>query len=153
MEPPSSPSSQEPRSPSSHRRWHKSKDEEPAIAAPDSAVTLDSLDLDQSLHQIEQSLWQLKARYTQVQRDQQRQQGLVEGKQQLEKQLQHASSAATQRQLKQELKRLRQQLDTVEVALESQLLSWSGWKELFWQAVRFAGLGIVLGWLLRSMVG
>jgi hypothetical protein len=38
------------------------------------------------------------------------------------------------------------------VALESQLFSWNGIKEVFWQAIRFGGLGMVAGWVLRSMV-
>jgi hypothetical protein len=55
--------------------------------------------------------------------------------------------------LKKELDALEQELAQVELALESELFSWDGLREIFWQAVRFGGLGIVLGWLLKSWAG
>lgn len=50
--------------------------------------------------------------------------------------------------IKTELKQLLQELETLEIDLESALLP-----DLFWQAVRFGGLGIVIGWLLKSLAG
>jgi predicted RNase H-like nuclease (RuvC/YqgF family) len=52
-----------------------------------------------------------------------------------------------------ELKRLQRQIEELEVALESQLLSWEAVKEPFWQALRFGGLGLVIGWVLRGWAG
>ena len=52
-----------------------------------------------------------------------------------------------------ELKRLETQLETLAVTLESKLPSWESLKEPFWQALRFGGLGLVVGWLLRGWVG
>ncbi|NEP17966.1 MAG: hypothetical protein F6J97_13845 [Leptolyngbya sp. SIO4C1] len=49
-----------------------------------------------------------------------------------------------------ELKRLATELEDLETKLESQLLSWETVKEPFWQALRFGGLGVVIGWLLRG---
>lgn len=112
-----------------------------------------SLEFEQNLRELEQSVLRLKARYTQVQIDQQRQQDLQTRKDQIERQLPEIRSRAVRAELNRELKRIKQQLEELEVALESQLFSWSGMKEVFWQAVRFGGLGIVLGWILRSVVG
>ena len=51
--------------------------------------------------------------------------------------------------LKKELEALEQELSQVELTLESELFSWDGLREIFWQAVRFGGLGVVLGWFFR----
>jgi hypothetical protein len=54
-------------------------------------------------------------------------------------------------QLQSELKTIQKQLEELEIVLESQLFSWSSLKEPFWMAVRFGGLGIVIGWVLRAI--
>lgn len=110
--------------------------------APDEAI-----DLEQGLRQAEADLLRLKARYAQVQADQQRQ---IELKNRLDDVRGNLRRDKTP-ELKAELKQIQQQLEALEVALESQLFSWSGLKEVFWQAVRFGGLGIVIGWVLRSI--
>jgi flagellar motility protein MotE (MotC chaperone) len=104
----------------------------------------------ESIHELEQAFQLLKTRHAQIQTDRQCQQILRDRKDQIEQQLQHTTSARIQHQLKQDLKQIRQQLETLEVALESQLFSWTGLKEVFWQAVRFGGLGMMIGWVLRS---
>jgi len=101
---------------------------------------------EQDLEQVERSLQALKDRYYQVTKDQQQQQVLQVRLTQVQQQMSRDRS----RSLQQELKRIKNQLEELEVALESHLFSWSGLKEVFWQAVRFGGLGIVLGWVLRS---
>jgi hypothetical protein len=55
--------------------------------------------------------------------------------------------------LKAELKQIQEQLETIELNLESRLFSWGSLKEPFWQAVRFGGLGIIIGWILKSYAG
>ncbi len=90
----------------------------------------DDADLDRSLQDLETALTQLKLRHAQVQRDRDRRQ-----------------------KLKDDLKRLTEQLEQVEVRLESQLFSWRDLREPFWQAVRFLGLGVVVGWILKSCAG
>lgn len=107
----------------------------------------EAIDLEQGLRQAEADLLRLKARYAQVQADQQRQ---IELKNRLDDVYGNLQRNKTP-ELKAELKQIQQQLEALEVALESQLFSWSGLKEVFWQAVRFGGLGIVVGWLLRSI--
>ena len=107
----------------------------------DSAAT-DEVEFGQTLQTVERSLHALKARYAQVQHDQQRQG-------ELHRRIDLAWAAAKRHptpELKAELQTLQQQLEELEIALESRLFSWDGLKEVFWQAVRFGGLGILLGW-------
>lgn len=125
----------------------------PAATSSSSSEPDEAIDFDQSLKELEQSLLLLKARYAQIQLDQQRQQDLQQRKAQIEKQLQYSTSPPTQLELKRELKQTRQRLEELELALESQLFSWNGMKQVFWQSVRFGGLGVVLGWVLKSLVG
>jgi DNA repair exonuclease SbcCD ATPase subunit len=105
----------------------------------------DDREFEQTLAEVERSLQALKARYAQVRADQQRQQQLQQQLSQTQRELRQIRS----RELQAELQQIKQQLEELEVALESQLFSWNGLKEVFWQAVRFGGLGIVVGWLLR----
>jgi ribosome-associated translation inhibitor RaiA len=106
-------------------------------------------DFDQALDELGRSLQKLQDRYAQVKADQQRQETLHQRIEQAQR-----DYASTQDlSLKLEIKRLKDQLVELEVALESQLFSWSSLKEPFWMAVRFGGLGIVLGWLLKSLAG
>lgn len=109
----------------------------------------DSIDVAQSLREAEETLLRLKARYAQIQLDQQRQQELQHRLEDTRQGLRRDRTPA----LRAELKEIQRQLDEIEVALESQLFSWSGLKEIFWQAVRFGGLGVVMGWILRSCAG
>ena len=44
-------------------------------------------------------------------------------------------------------------LEQIETEIESRLLSWSSFSEPFWQVVRFTGLGIIIGIILRSCAG
>ncbi len=95
---------------------------------------------------VQKQLSDLKDRYSQVRRDI-RMQGELRAEQgELERQ--PASEA-----IRAELKDIEQQLAQIEVAIESQLFSWESFREIFWQIVRFVGLGIVMGWVLKSLVG
>lgn len=106
----------------------------------------DDTQFEQALKQAEQNLLALKERYTQIKRDRERKQELELRKRQLESDSQ-APAAKTQ------LKEIEQELETIELNLESTLLNWSSFKEPFWLAVRFGGLGVVIGWLLKSLAG
>jgi hypothetical protein len=120
----------------------------PAQSSDD--ASLDGLDFDQTLRELEQSLLVLKARHAQVRSDQQLQQDLQQELTQVQRQVLQSRSKKRQLELKRELKQIKTRLEETELALESQLFSWGGLKEVFWQAVRFGGLGIVVGWLLRG---
>jgi arginyl-tRNA synthetase len=98
-------------------------------------------DFEQELLALERSLVALKERYNQVQADKSHQREL----QQRLEELRHSK----QQQMKAELRQIQQQLEALEVRLESQLFSWSSLKEPFWLAVRFGGLGVIIGWLMK----
>jgi DNA repair exonuclease SbcCD ATPase subunit len=105
------------------------------------------LDFEQELEEVETSLRFLKDRYAQVQKDQQQ-------KAQWQQELKNLKQNRKQTpEIKAELTRLQQQLEAIEIGLESQLFSWVTLKRPFWQAVRFGGLGVIIGWLLKSWVG
>lgn len=108
----------------------------------------EELEFEQTLAEVERSLQALKDRHTQVQQDQQRQAELQTRQEQLQRQLQNAPSPA----LKTEIQHIQDQLDELEVALESRLFSLSTLKEPFWQIIRFGGLGLIIGWSLAFAV-
>ena len=95
------------------------------------------------LTEVGESLEELSARYLQVKQDWQRHSELVKYKQELE---QKKDSNLEREPIKTELRDLEQQISELEINLESVLLP-----DLFWQAVRFGGLGIAIGWLLKSL--
>ncbi|MBE9100027.1 DUF2203 domain-containing protein [filamentous cyanobacterium LEGE 07170] len=103
-------------------------------------------ELDQALLELERSLEQLQARFLQVKQDRAEQRQLQQHLSQAEAALKQERSPA----LRSEVAQLKQKLEELEIALESQLLSWSWVREVFWQAVRFGGIGILIGWLLRA---
>lgn len=111
--------------------------------------TPDEQEFEQALHEVERSLQQLKDRYAQVKRDQQRQAELQQRYDQIEREYRQFPAPS----LKDELTQLQKQIDDLELALESRLFSWEGLKDVFWQAVRFGGLGVIVGWILHAWAG
>lgn len=108
----------------------------------------DDLTFEQELAEVERSLQDLKARYAQVQQDQQQQAQLQQQREQIRQTLEQSGRSD----LKVELKRVQEQLDALEVNLESRLFQWSSLKEPFWQIIRFGGLGVVIGWFLAFVI-
>lgn len=88
----------------------------------------------------ETQLSELKSRFAQVERDRDR---LAERRAYSEELKQEKPTA-----WKTELRHVEEEINTLEVNLESQLINWQSFREPFWQIVRFGGLGIVLGWVL-----
>jgi alpha-tubulin suppressor-like RCC1 family protein len=103
----------------------------------------------QAIAAVERSLAAVKERYTQIQCDRQRQAELGNRREDVRQSLRQNPLP----QLKKELREIEQELETIELNLESSLFSWGSIKQPFWQAVRFGGLGILLGWILKSYVG
>lgn len=114
---------------------------------------IDELDFPEALAAVEAQLQQFKERYYQVQQDSQQQNELQQRHQSLKKQLKSGLSDADKQEVKAELKRIQSHIETLQLRLESDLFGWHSMKEPFWQAVRFGGLGIVLGWVLRACSG
>lgn len=92
---------------------------------------------EQSLAEVERSLTEIKQRYAQIKRDH----------------ASHTELQQRQQQLQTELQQVKTELETLELNLESRLFSWSSLREPFWQAVRFGGLGVVVGWILNACAG
>ena len=55
--------------------------------------------------------------------------------------------------LQEQLKAIGDRLEQAEAELESRLIAWSSLREPFWQIVRFGGLGIMIGVILKSCTG
>ena len=104
-------------------------------------------DIEEEILAVEQLLFALKERYNQVQQAQRRQ---VELKHRVEEILPELRQHRTQ-QMREELKKLEAELETIELNLESRLFTWNTIKEPFWQAIRFGGAGMIIGWLLNSV--
>ena len=95
------------------------------------------------LTEVGQSLEELRTRYLQVNQDWQRYSELVKYKEEL---VQTKANNFEKEPIKTELRDIEQQISELEIKLESVLLP-----DLFWQAIRFGGLGIVIGWLLKTL--
>ncbi|WP_293130453.1 DUF2203 domain-containing protein [Okeania sp. SIO3I5] len=107
------------------------------------------MELGQALAEVERNLAALKERYSQVQYYQKRK---VELQHRLEEVRPEVRRQKTHK-LREELQQIQTELETIELNLESSLFGWNSIKEPFWQALRFGGLGIVIGWLLKSCSG
>jgi chromosome segregation ATPase len=101
----------------------------------------------QELEEVERSLLALKERYNQVQSDRQQRAQWQQRRHEIN-QNRHKTP-----EIKAELRQIKQQLEALELNLESQLFSWRSLKKPFWQAVRFGGLGVIIGWILKSCAG
>lgn len=101
----------------------------------------------EELEEVERSLQALKERYNQVQRDRQQQAQWQQRRQELQQNKNKTPD------IKSELQQIQQQLQALELNLESQLFSWRSLKKPFWQAIRFGGLGVIIGWILKSCAG
>lgn len=102
---------------------------------------------EEAIANVENSLENLKQRYNQVKEDQAKQEQLLQRQQEL-KELQKDN--VNREPLKTELHYIEKELEELEVKLESNLFRWSSLSEPFWQAVRFGGVGVILGWILKS---
>lgn len=107
-------------------------------------------EFEQALAEAEENLQSIRDRYEQIQRDRIRQKELQHRREQIRNTKRQDGNSSN---LKAELKQIQEQLEIIELNLESSLFSWRSLKEPFWQAVRFGGLGIIIGWLLKSYAG
>lgn len=109
-------------------------------------------EIEREIQETERSLNHLKERIAQVQGDRQRQRELQNRRDDIRREVRQAknSNPSLLRELKQELKQIRATLEAIELNLESELFSFSALREPFWQALRFGGIGLIIGWLLRA---
>ncbi|MDY7007871.1 MAG: DUF2203 domain-containing protein [Cyanobacteriota bacterium] len=118
-------------------------------AAVDGDSEVSETDFAQALAEVERSFAALKERYAQIQYYQRRK---AELKHRLEEVRPEVRRQKTN-ELREELQQIQTELETIELNLESSLFGWNSIKEPFWQAVRFGGLGIAIGWILKSCAG
>lgn len=104
-----------------------------------------SLEFAKALLEVEDSLVTLKARFEQVERDRNLQAELKQRASELE------NSKVPEMQA--ELKEIKAKIEVLEINLATQLFSWSTVKRPFWQIVRFGGLGVIIGWILKYYTG
>ena len=102
-------------------------------------------EFDREIAELEQTIAALKHRQADTQLATQEQVVLVRQRNQLKQ------TGISRADTKQELQLIRSRLAQLDLTLESRLLNeWRLMWEPFWQAVRFGGLGIVIGWVLAS---
>ena len=111
----------------------------PSDSAP---IASNSDEIGTALLELEQTIAEFRDRYDQVQADEALRHQLQTKQDELKKD--------NRPELKAELNRLAAELDDVEMRLESQLVSWLGLREYFWQIVRFGGMGVLVGWGLTT---
>jgi hypothetical protein len=119
----------------------------------------DDSEFTRELGQTEQTLQQLKQRYYQIKEAQHRQSQLQQDGIRLGEEWENQQLPELER----ELQQINQQIQELSLVLESELLSnedlmriykselRSGLLgEIFWQIVRFGGIGVLIGWLLKT---
>jgi hypothetical protein len=105
----------------------------------------ETVEFDREIAELEAAIFALKHRHADTQLAAQEQ--VVLTRQQNE--LKHKGSSHPE--VKQELELIRSRLSELDLTLESRLLNeWRLMWEPFWQAVRFGGLGIIIGWVLAN---
>lgn len=122
-------------------------------AEPNQPLNQDE-EFETALMEVERSLINLKQRYKEIQQAQKQKLELTE---RLE---------ASSPELKGEVANIQEELQQLQVTLESNLLTdgdvkslfWEGVRQgllgdVFWQIVRFGGLGVLVGWLLKTWAG
>lgn len=107
-------------------------------------------EFEQALLETEQNLRSLRERYEQVRDSRASRTELQQRREDIRRESPRRTS--NRQALQAELKQIKEQLEIIELNLESRLL-WGSLKEPFWQAVRFGGLGVVIGWMLKSCAG
>jgi chromosome segregation ATPase len=108
-----------------------------------------------SLQDAERELRNLQGRYDQVCADWHQRQDLRDRHDQTQEQLRREGRTSGDRrlELRRDLARLQSQIEELDQRLESRLLSESSLKDVFWQSVRFGGLGVAIGWALTHWFG
>ena len=105
----------------------------------------ETIEFDREIAQLEQTLADLKHRHADTQLAAQEQVVLVRQRNELKQ------KSSRHPEVKQELELIGSRLAELDLMLESRLLDeWKLMREPFWQAVRFGGLGIVIGWFIST---
>lgn len=125
----------------------------PAQSPPESSFEQFLLELAPQVAAAEAAAAELGDRFRAVQAAHLNQRELGDRLEVVRPELKRARDRARREELQSELKSLQTQLDELDLTLESRLLADYGWNDLFWQAVRFGGLGVAIGWGLKLWAG
>jgi ABC-type uncharacterized transport system ATPase component len=105
----------------------------------------ETIEFDREIAELESAIFTLKQRHADTQLAAQEQVVLTRQRNELKQ------KGTSHPEVKQELQLIRSRLAELDLTLESRLINeWRLMWEPFWQAVRFGGLGIVIGWVLAS---
>jgi chorismate mutase len=105
----------------------------------------ETLDFDLEIAELERSIATLKDRQAEIELAE-RERVVLERQ---SNELKHKGSKHPE--VKQELQQIRSRIEQLDLTLESRLLNeWKLMWEPFWQAVRFGGLGIAIGWFIST---
>ncbi|MBL1209331.1 hypothetical protein [Geminocystis sp. GBBB08] len=104
--------------------------------------------LTDAIANLEASLDKIKQRHQQIIEDQAKKSEL-ENRQAQIKDLQAENK--NQDSIKSELHYIEKELAEIELRLESELFKSSSLIEPFWMIVRFGGIGVIIGWILKTM--
>ncbi len=103
------------------------------------------VEFDREIEELEAEIFALKQRHADTQLAAQEQVVLTRQRNELKQ------KGSNHPEVKQELQLIRSRLAELDLTLESRLLNeWKLMWEPFWQAVRFGGLGMIIGWVLAS---
>ncbi|MBP0020934.1 MAG: hypothetical protein J7647_25665 [Cyanobacteria bacterium SBLK] len=106
-------------------------------------------EFENALIEAEETLARLRQRYYQVKSDRKELARL----QQKMRELQRGKRKPGKRHpLYPELAEIERQIELLELNLESHLFRWRQLREPFWMAIRFGGLGVLLGLFLQSII-
>ncbi|TRV44760.1 MAG: DUF2203 domain-containing protein [Microcystis panniformis Mp_MB_F_20080800_S26D] len=113
----------------------------------------ESAEFTEAIEEVEAAIASLKDRYRQINEAEQQKKDLEAQFSQIEPQWRENPLP----ELEKELVQIREQIQELEV-MELKRLFWEGIRrgllgEVFWQIVRFGGIGVLLGWILRSCTG
>ena len=110
-------------------------------------------DIATQIQQLEQDLQEIKQRLELVRQSQIDRTVFEIQQDKLKADLGKTQNSQDQADLKAQIAQIQTQIEIAEVEIESRLVSWQSFREPFWQIVRFGGLGILLGVLIKSCAG
>jgi hypothetical protein len=119
-------------------------------------------EIEKTLGELEESLFTLREAYIQSRQDEQQQAELRQQRRELRKKGKKEKQEAggdnkgkdsKKDPIKAELRLLERQIDDLDHKIASRFVDITIFQDQFWQIVRFAGLGLVIGWILKTIVG
>jgi chromosome segregation ATPase len=111
-------------------------------------------EIEKTLDELEESLFSLREAYVQSRQDEQQQGELRQQRRELKRKgKKEASKNDKKDPIKTELRSIERQMVDLDNKIASRFIDITIFKDQFWQIVRFAGLGIVIGWVLKTVAG